>query len=397
MIPHMHWRNEKPQYAEIGDSDDRQDTEVRKYPYFPVQRVPDGDQMNNTSSSTLNFHSSNSSSSTLNFEMSISDLPSSLPNGEQGSSSSFSADFADFPLIPTVQDKPRARPTLRRTGSINRRRPKSSDATVRRRLSKDSMLQKTAILQSIKRKDSGSDDKRSLDSSKVHHRSVHRGRGDSIGGDKDSKSIDSSLHKTKLHHGNHWHHRSMTRLSPPRSFERQSRSQRSLQVSSSRSPSAEKRELDRTIRSHRRKERRSDSDLHSLKSTSTEVEGVDGCSIIRPNYRFRRQKSFEHKPPAPSSEAKVLRSQSHERLQAKLAKHELAKHEHEKLKKRIDEQDCKNSMFKIRPPPRMSISSSHHTKREISDICHKTSQHYSQRYAPKRSDSSESFADDIDG
>lgn len=348
-MSHAPWRNTR--YAEVGDNDDRQDTEVRRYPYFPTQQASDyHSDSNNNSLSTLNL-----SSSTLDLELCSSELTSSLGVGET-TSGYFTA---DFPLVPPVQEKPRApRPPLRRTNSINRRRPRSSEATVRRRFCKDLMLQKTAILQAIKGKDSdGRDDKKSLEKSKVL-RLGHVHGGGTRDEEDDSKSIESRLGKLKLHDGNHRHHRTMTRLPRGREQWRRTRSERSLEVPP-RSSSDEKRDLNRSIRSERRKKRRSEADLQELKSRSTVVEGTGGCSIIRPNHRFKpmdlTKPSHGKIAPPLSSEARVLRSQSHERAQAKLVRRE--------------QDDQRPSSF---------------NKKEISDMYSQAHQRHLQRYSSKR-------------
>lgn len=362
----MPWRKEKLRYAEVGDDDDQQDTAVRRYPYFPTQPASE------------NYHSDsdNNSFSIFNLELESSDLTSPLGVGE----STCGFFTADFPLVSPVQQEC-ARP-LRRTSSINRRRPRSSEATVRRRFSKDMMLQKTAILQSIKGKDSDEADRKSLEKSLCLRLGGVLGGGIRNEEDEDSKSIESRLGKVKLHDGNHRHHRSMTRIpkgtSLPRGREqrRRSRSERrsSIQISS-RSSSDEKRALSRSIRSERRTKRRSESDVQELESRSSVVEGAGG--IIRPNHdhRFKAmnlsKSSLCKIPPPPLSGAIVLRSQSHERVQAKLIGHE---QDDELKKERIDQRPSSfNNRSKKRP--------SSFNKQEISDIYSQAHQRHLQRYS----------------
>ncbi|KAL3936916.1 MAG: hypothetical protein SGBAC_007871 [Bacillariaceae sp.] len=308
-MSHLPWRSNR--YAEVGENDDRLDTEEsRRYPYFPTQQASDcHSAKNNNSWPTLNFFSS-----TLDMEFCSPDSTSPLGVGETTS------DFftADFPLVPSGREKPRApRPTLRRTNSSNRRR-----------FNKDLKLQKSTILQSIKGNDSDGDDEKLRGKSKAPGLGGAVNDGGTRNEEDDSKSIESRLGKLKVKDDIHRRRRVMARIPKGNSLSRgraqRQRSERSLQVSS-RSPSDEKRDLKCTIRSQRRTQRRSESDLHELQSRSTVVEGTGGCSIIRPNRRFKPMdlsRLSDGKISPPSSEPRLLRGQSHKRLQAKLVNRE---------------------------------------------------------------------------
>ena len=303
-MPRIPWRNQKP-YEQISNDDSRH------YPYFPNQAV--------ASPRTSPKHRKNHEST---LELGPSEPVSPLRFGE--STSSFSAaaiaEMIDAPLVPPIV-QPKPRPRLKRSSSINRRsRSRSSDAPVRRRVSKDMMLQKTAILQSIEQREPG----QNLKATKpIRRRSLEESQ-QLLGFHKaepgsEKSSTNSRIHKTRLHDGSHRHHRRMTRLR--RSQSPQSHADKSIESarsSDSHSSNSGERRLRRSARSlessptsekkgelnlnsivlgqRRRHHRRSDGDLKSLKTRYTSVKGTDGCCIIRPNYRFtERPRSFEYK------------------------------------------------------------------------------------------------------